>query len=150
VRDVLADAESRVLVEKLYDTRGAELAGALSVLYAGDLVVALQLGLRSRDVWHCWIPAYNRELHRHSPGLMLLLELARVAAERGIREIDLGKGEAHYKATLATGAVEVLEGCVGARPLAVFPVRARASALRAIRRVGVHRAVRRALHRLPR
>jgi CelD/BcsL family acetyltransferase involved in cellulose biosynthesis len=147
VRDVLADAESRELLEQVHATRGAEFAGALSALYAGDVVVALQFGLRSALVWHCWFPAYNRELSRYSPGLMLLLELAKAAAPLGIREIDLGKGEAPYKLTLATGSHSLYEGCVGAHTLSALPVRVRTSARRALRRAGIHRAVRRALRK---
>jgi CelD/BcsL family acetyltransferase involved in cellulose biosynthesis len=148
VRDVLADAESRELLEQVYATRGAEFAGALSVLYAGDVVAALHFGLRSASVWHSWFPAYNRELRRYSPGLVLLLELARTASLLGIREIDLGKGEARYKQSFATGSLPLHEGCVGAHALSTLPVRVRTAALRAVRRAGVHRAARRALHRI--
>jgi CelD/BcsL family acetyltransferase involved in cellulose biosynthesis len=150
VRDVLADAGSRELLEQVHLTRGVEFAGTLSVLYAGEVVVALQFGLRSALAWHCWFPAYNRELSRYSPGLMLLLELARAAPPLGIREMDLGKGEASYKLALATGSLALYEGCVGARALSALPVRVRTGARRALRRAGVHRAARRALHRIRR
>ena len=150
VRDLLADAGSRELLERLHATRGAEFGGALSVLYAGDIVVALHFGLRSGSVGHSWFPAYNRELGRYSPGLMLFLELAKAAAPLGIREIDLGKGEAPYKLALATDSLPLYEGCVGARALSALPVRVRTSARRALRRAGVHRAARRALHRMRR
>jgi CelD/BcsL family acetyltransferase involved in cellulose biosynthesis len=150
VRDVLGDTESRELLERMHAVRGPDFAGALSVLYAGDVVAAMQFGVRSARVWHCWFPAYNRELSRYSPGLMLLLELARAAAPLGIREIDLGKGEAPYKLALASGSHELLEGCVGASALSALPVRARSSGRHALRRAGVHRAVRRAIHRIRR
>ena len=146
VRDVFADARSRELLERIHAVRGAEFAGTLSVLYAGDVLAALQFGLRSARVWHSWFPAYNRDLAKYSPGLMLQLELARAAAPLGIIEIDLGKGEARYKLALATGSHDLLEGCVGARAVSALPVRARSSARHALRRAGVHRAVRRALH----
>jgi CelD/BcsL family acetyltransferase involved in cellulose biosynthesis len=146
VRDVLGDTESRELLERIQAVRSPGFAGTLSVLYAGDVVAALQLGMRSAYVWHSWFPAYNRELGRYSPGLMLLLELARAAPPLGIREIDLGKGEARYKLALATGSHELLEGCVGASAVSALPARARSSAGQALRRAGVHRAVRRAIH----
>ena len=76
-------------------------------------------------VLHSWFPAYNPELHRYSPGLVLLLELAGAAPALGIRELDFGKGEARYKLALATGTVPLQEGCVGARPLSALPVRLR-------------------------
>jgi CelD/BcsL family acetyltransferase involved in cellulose biosynthesis len=148
VRDVLADPGSRDLLGQVHATRGAEFSGALSVLYAGDVVAALHFGPRSGSVWHSWFPAYNRELGRYSPGLVLLLELARAAPQLGVGEIDLGKGEARYKQALASASLPLYEGCVGAGALSAVPVRVRISARRALRRAGVHRAVRRALHRI--
>lgn len=150
VRDILAHAESRALLEAVHDVRAAEFAGTLSVLYAGDELVALEFGMRSSQVWHSWFAAYNRALGKYSPGYMILLELARGAAALGIREVNLGKGEAPYKLTLANGSRDVLEGCVGANALAALPVRARTSALRVLRRQGAHRAARRALHKMRR
>ena len=147
VRDVLADAGARDLLGHAHAARSREFAGVLSVLYAGDVVAGLHLGLRSGPVWHSWFPAYNPELDRYSPGLVLMLELAAAAPELGIAEIDLGKGEARYKQALATGVVAVYEGVVGAGRLSAVPVRASAGARRALRAVGVHRVVRRALRR---
>jgi CelD/BcsL family acetyltransferase involved in cellulose biosynthesis len=148
VRDVLADAASRELLHQVHETRGADFAGELSVLYAGDVVAGLHLGLRSGPVLHSWFPAYNAELHRYSPGLVLLLELAGAAPPLGVGEIDLGKGEARYKQALATGSVPLHEGSVAARAISVLPARLRSSARRRLRAAGVHRAVRRALRRL--
>jgi CelD/BcsL family acetyltransferase involved in cellulose biosynthesis len=147
VRDVLADARSRELLRHVHATRGAGFAGMLSVLYAGDVLAGLHLGLRSGSVWHSWFPAYNPELHRYSPGLVLMLELAEAAPALGIAEIDLGKGEARYKQALATGSVPLHEGCVGAHALSAIPTRLQSSARRMLRSAGVHRAVRRALRR---
>jgi CelD/BcsL family acetyltransferase involved in cellulose biosynthesis len=143
VTDVLADAGGRELLGHVHAARATGFAGMLSVLHAGDQVAGLHLGLRAGGVLHSWFPAYNPELHRYSPGLVLLLELAGAAPSLGIRELDFGKGEARYKLALATGAVPLHEGCVGARPLSALPVRLRASARRAVRAAGVHRAVRR-------
>jgi CelD/BcsL family acetyltransferase involved in cellulose biosynthesis len=140
VRDVLADAADRALLG-----HAARETGMLSVLHAGDQVAAVHLGLRAGGVLHSWFPAYNPELHRYSPGLVLLLELAEAAPALGIRELDFGKGEARYKLALATGTIPLQEGCVGARPLSALPVRLATSARRAIRAAGVHRAARRVL-----
>jgi CelD/BcsL family acetyltransferase involved in cellulose biosynthesis len=139
VRDVLADDRSRALLRHALESQGM-----LSVLYAGDQVAGIHLGLRAGGVWHSWFPAYNPALHRYSPGLVLMLELVKAAPALGIAEIDLGKGEARYKQALANGAVTLCEGRVGAHPLAG---RVQASARRMVRSAGVHRAVRRALRR---
>ena len=147
VSDVLADAGGQALLGHVHAAHGDGFAGVLSVLHAGDQVAAVHLGLRSGEVLHSWFPAYNADLHRYSPGLVLLLELAAAAPALGIRELDFGKGEARYKLALATGTVPLHEGCVGARPLSALPVRLGTSARHALRAAGVHRAVRRALRR---
>ncbi|HZD05938.1 MAG TPA: GNAT family N-acetyltransferase, partial [Longimicrobiales bacterium] len=49
-----------------------------------------------------WIPGYNQDLSRYSPGLLALIEVARAAPERGIERIDLGPGEELYKLRAAT------------------------------------------------
>jgi CelD/BcsL family acetyltransferase involved in cellulose biosynthesis len=147
VRDVLADARSRELLRLVHETRSPDFSGMLSVLYAGDVVAGLHLGLRAGPVWHSWFPVYNPELHRYSPGLVLMLELVRAAPALGIAEIDLGKGEARYKQALATGSVPLVEGRVGAHALSSVPARVQSSARRVLRSAGVHRAVRRALRR---
>jgi CelD/BcsL family acetyltransferase involved in cellulose biosynthesis len=139
VRDVLADARALDLLRAVHDAQGM-----LSVLYAGDDVAAVHLGLRCGAVLHSWFPAYNADLNRHSPGLTLMFALAEAAPGLGITEIDLGKGDARYKQALATGSVELWEGYVGRHPLAG---RLRSSARRMARSAGVHRAVRRALRR---
>jgi CelD/BcsL family acetyltransferase involved in cellulose biosynthesis len=147
VRDVLADAQSRELLRLVHESRGTGFSGMLSVLYAGDLVAGVHLGLRSGPVWHSWFPAYNPDLSRYSPGLLLMLELAEAAPKLGITEIDLGKGEARYKLALASGSVPLHEGRVGAHALSAVPARVQTSTRRALRAAGVHRAVRRRLRR---
>jgi CelD/BcsL family acetyltransferase involved in cellulose biosynthesis len=144
VRDVLADAGSRGLLRVVHESRCPGFSGMLSVLYAGDLVAGMHLGLRSGPVLHGWFPAYNSDLHRYSPGLLLMLALAEAAPALGIAEIDLGKGDARYKQALASGSVALYEGRVGSHPLSG---RIRTSARRTVRRAGVHRAVRRVLRR---
>lgn len=92
------------------------LRGVLSVMYVGDEVGAIHLGLQSHGVLHWWIPTYNRDLHHYSPGLILLLHLAAEGAQQGYRRIDLGKGDEEYKRWLMTGATDVAEGSVDLRP----------------------------------
>ena len=47
VRDVLADAGTPRAARGVHESRSADFSGALSVLYAGDVVAGLHLGLRS-------------------------------------------------------------------------------------------------------
>ena len=86
--------------------------GTLSLLYAGDRMVAAHLGLRSATVWHYWFPAYDRSFARYSPGTLLLLEMARAAPGLGIRYIDLGRGDEDYKTRFATARVPIARGAI--------------------------------------
>jgi CelD/BcsL family acetyltransferase involved in cellulose biosynthesis len=96
----------RILVE-----RSDAFSGVLTALYYGDRLAAVHLGVRSYGVMHCWFPAYDRELSKYSPGIGLVIELARAAAALGVRRIDLGKGAEDWKTSLKSGAVPLAEGC---------------------------------------
>jgi CelD/BcsL family acetyltransferase involved in cellulose biosynthesis len=124
VRTGLADVFSfpwtRALLERLRTQRGAGLSAPLSVLRAGDQVAAVTLSLRSAGVLHAWFTAYNPELERYSPGLVLFVWLAEQASSLGITKIDLGRGEERYKASLASAATEVGEGTLSTPSLGVW------------------------------
>ena len=110
--DVLASPAVTGLLAALHGERGSDFAGMLSTLHAGDRLVAAHLGLRSRTIWHYWLPAYDPAFGHYAPGLVLLLEMARAAERLGLERIDLGKGSEPYKARFATGEVPLLEGSV--------------------------------------
>lgn len=110
--------------------QGKEFSAPVSALYAGDQLAAVHFGLASRRALHIWFPAYNRQLQAYSPGVTLLLEMARHAASQGMQRIDLGKGEERYKADFASGAIPLLEGSIDFR-LAMPLVRASWSKLNA-------------------
>jgi CelD/BcsL family acetyltransferase involved in cellulose biosynthesis len=101
------------VIERVQRAEDEAFAGALSALFAGDTLVAAHLGLRSRSIWHYWLPAFDPVFGRYSPGLVLLLELARAAPPLGLEAVDLGKGDALYKQRLATHSVDLLQGDVG-------------------------------------
>jgi CelD/BcsL family acetyltransferase involved in cellulose biosynthesis len=102
-------------LERLRTTHTPAFAGVLSALYAGEKLIAVHFGIRSRAVLHWWLPAYNPELPSYAPGILLLLAMAERSPALGITKIDLGKGLQDYKrrfrnasATVATGSVDVL------------------------------------------
>jgi CelD/BcsL family acetyltransferase involved in cellulose biosynthesis len=132
---------TRALLQEvlLVQTRG--FAGTCSVLRAGDEIVAVHAGMRSRGVLHWWFPAYNPRYAAYSPGIILLL---RIAEALGTGRIDLGKGDARYKRSLMTGAAPLREGFVELPSLAATARRLRRLAearrawqlpLRALRRL---------------
>lgn len=119
------------LIRLLHATDRPDLAGRLSVLYAGDHVVAVHMGLRSHRTWHWWIPTYDPAFSRHSPGQLLLHEMVRACDEEGIERIDLGAGGARYKDRFATGHVAIATGRVGDLPRPVALASGGLSSLRA-------------------
>ena len=92
--------------------RRADFAGMLSALYAGEKVVALHMGMRSRCTWHYWFPCYDRDFARYSPGHVLLLEMTRSAEALGIASIDLGPGVGTYKERFSTASKTVAGGVI--------------------------------------
>jgi CelD/BcsL family acetyltransferase involved in cellulose biosynthesis len=105
------------LLECVLGYQGPGFAGQLEALYIGDQLAAVDLNLRSHGTLHGWFSAYCRDFARYSPGMILLLELARAAAAQGIRRIDLGKGPMPYKFSFMSGSTPVAEGSVAVVPL---------------------------------
>jgi CelD/BcsL family acetyltransferase involved in cellulose biosynthesis len=112
VRDVFAAPWPVELLEALVATRSPAFAGMLSTLHADDRLVAAHMGMRSRDAWHHWFPAYDPDFARYSPGLILLLHMAEAAEGMGLRLIDFGKGDEEWKLAFMTGAVPLARGSV--------------------------------------
>jgi CelD/BcsL family acetyltransferase involved in cellulose biosynthesis len=110
--DLLAEPRTRGAVEDLAQTATDDCTGVLNVLRAGDVVLAAHLGLSGRHGLSWWFPAYDPEYGRYSPGLVLLMAVVTSAADRGLRFIDLGRGENAYKLRFANGSYTVADGSV--------------------------------------
>jgi CelD/BcsL family acetyltransferase involved in cellulose biosynthesis len=106
------------LLEQIRSQQEAAFSGMLSALYCGDRLVAAHFGMRSRGVLHGWFPAYDVELARYSPGLILWLKIIEAAPELGITRIDLGKGNTQFKSSFASAAVPLAQGAVDFRLVA--------------------------------
>ncbi len=105
------------LLDQLRKIQTDSFGGQFSTLHAGDELVAVHLGLRSRSALHIWFPSYNLQYEKYSPGLVLLLEMAKASAEINLKRIDLGRGEERYKANFGTGVIPITEGSVDIRPI---------------------------------
>ena len=92
--------------------RTPEFSGQLSGIFAGETVLALHLGLRSKKVLIYWFLGFNPEFGSMSPGIILLLRLIEQAAKDGLEQIDLGAGKERYKQQLRTSTVQLLAGSV--------------------------------------
>jgi CelD/BcsL family acetyltransferase involved in cellulose biosynthesis len=111
-RDIFSIPWVRQTVDGIHSTQTAEFAGMLSLLYAGDQLVAAHFGMRSATIWHYWFPSYDPAFSKYSPGVMLLLKMAEAASAMGIHTIDLGCGEHSYKERLMNGFIPTAKGSV--------------------------------------
>ena len=100
------------LLRKLRSYQDEYFDGRLSTLYLNDRPIAVHMGLVSKLSWHYWFPAFDRNIGRYSPGLILLLKLAEFAAGSGIEELDLGHGNEPYKRVFASHEREVIAGTI--------------------------------------
>ncbi len=98
------------LLDRLRTTQEDGFAGLMSALYAGDNLVAVHLGLRSRNVAHIWYPAFDMAFGKHSPGITMLMKLAEALDETGIKRIDFAARQQVYKTRFMNGAVPVYRG----------------------------------------
>ncbi|MDZ7616873.1 MAG: GNAT family N-acetyltransferase, partial [Patescibacteria group bacterium] len=76
------------LLERALDERSSDFSAMMSVLYAGDRVAAVLFGFRSGHVLHGVFPAFDVELSKYSPGLVLWVEMFKAAESLGIRRLD--------------------------------------------------------------
>jgi CelD/BcsL family acetyltransferase involved in cellulose biosynthesis len=100
------------LLQLMLESRADGCAGRLSLLYAGEELVAGHFGLSSERVIPTWFPAYDPRFARHSPGLLLHVGMAEAAAAAGITTIDMGRGAKDYKEEHKSRDIVVAEGRV--------------------------------------
>lgn len=110
--DVFAFPWTRKLIEELRAPTGGEFGGWMSVLRAGQKVVAICYSIRSRHVMHAWFTAYDQELAAYSPGLVMFLKMTEAWPAVGITRFELGKGDERFKWNLATDSQELMEGSI--------------------------------------
>lgn len=117
VTDYLSIEWTSRLLRLLHGIREPDFQGMLSALYSGDQLVAAHFGMRSRHVWHFWLPSYCRTFQEWSPGSILLNRIIQEAATRQIKYIDLGKGVSTYKQRVMNDFILVGQGCARRRSL---------------------------------
>jgi CelD/BcsL family acetyltransferase involved in cellulose biosynthesis len=109
-RDLYRIAWVRSVIEKIHAIQSDDFAGVLSLLYAGDRLVAGHFGLRSRTVWHYWIRAYDPVLADHLPEMNLILNMAKHGSTVGLRTIGFDSGRTLHKRKLSNGSIPVAKG----------------------------------------
>ena len=102
--DVLSADWTRGLLETLMARVDDDLRADMHVLYFGDRLAAVDLGLTDGNTYHSWITAYDPELRNVSPGMQLLEQIITGAADYGYAALDLGPGLDGYKRHYADDA----------------------------------------------
>ncbi len=95
--DILSVPWAQQMLRTLWAENMESCRGLLSVLYAGDTLVAAHYGMIEHDLLHYWFPVYDEAYHQYSPGTAMFLEIAKLSQSLGIKKIDMGYGEQSYK-----------------------------------------------------
>ena len=103
---------TRIMLRSLHDRPRTGAHGVLSVLRAGNRIVAAHYGIREGDFLHYWFPAYCSDYARYSPGTALFKSIVQNASDVGIRLIDMGYGEQPYKRKQTDTQSEVRLGVI--------------------------------------
>ena len=116
--DILSVDWAANLLREISGYQDNDFRGVLSVLRAGDNVVATHFGMISKDVLHYWFPAYDSSYSKYSPGIQLMMQTCKHAAKIGINKIDMSYGESPFKDKFCNGSIPVHFGQVNFKPLA--------------------------------
>jgi len=112
VKSILEVPWARKAFEHIRTTQNSHFAGITSSLYVDNKLAATHFGMRSNKTLHWWFPTYDYKLAKYSPGIVLLLEVAKRAPELGLTKIDLGRGSQPYKKAFANGETVLCEGSI--------------------------------------
>ncbi len=111
--DVLAAGWPLELLRSLFERNDPELRGVMFTLHAGGKLAAVHYALCTPRIAHAWFIAHDDAMNRYSPGVVLITEVMRWAAARGMAELDLGPGDYRFKLSLANRQRPVAHGFVG-------------------------------------
>jgi hypothetical protein len=112
-RDLFADARNVALFRRL----AAAGLVRVSSLTAGERLVAVHLGALHEGRFYWWVPAYEPEAGRYSPGRLMLEALLEHGYRAGHHEFDFLIGEEDYKWHYATHTR--VAGPLGTPPLSL-------------------------------
>lgn len=107
VQDAFDAPANLQLIEILRQSSVPECTLVLATLEVGGKILAQHLGLQHHGVLSWWFPVYDVSAQAVSPGRLLLWEVIRDAASRGVRLIDYGAGDAQYKRQFSTATLRM-------------------------------------------
>jgi CelD/BcsL family acetyltransferase involved in cellulose biosynthesis len=110
--DIFACGWTVELLRALLTHKDPAFGARLAVLYAGDKPMAYEIGLRGGSHYHFWVPAYEAEGAKFSPGMLLSMDTMQALSGEGVALFDFGfEGEA-YKKYFCDAERRVWEGAV--------------------------------------
>lgn len=116
-RDRFAHRWIADLVEQVAAMDTPEARGVFCGLYLDDRLIAGEFSLASPDYFSSWLPSYDTEFARYSPGSIATLLVLQEASAAGITQVDLGKGDEQYKASYKTHDLALVDGYLRRRSL---------------------------------
>lgn len=115
VWNFLRESWTTDFLRQVFHHTDRDFAGVLSVLYANEEIAAMLYSYRHQDVLHGNVLTYNRAFEAYSPGLQIIMEVAKACEAQGIKRLDLGRGDDTYKTCFASDAILVAEGAIDRR-----------------------------------
>lgn len=112
VFDVFSVSWTSDLLAALLRKQSDRFRGLCSTLNIGGRIAAVHVGMASETRCHYWFPAYDPDFNKVSPGLLLLLEKIRLAADIGHNSVELGPGDYDFKRNLGSWQVPLAHGCI--------------------------------------
>jgi CelD/BcsL family acetyltransferase involved in cellulose biosynthesis len=117
------------LLSELFHSPDPDYRATLFTLHAGGRLIAAHLALCTPTIAHAWFIGHHDAYGRYSPGVVLITDVIRWAADKRMTELDLGPGDYRFKLSLANRTRDVTHGFVG-RPSAASLMRGAAYRVR--------------------
>jgi CelD/BcsL family acetyltransferase involved in cellulose biosynthesis len=115
-RELFAEPAARRILEELSPSSSEECGGVVTVLRAGNQVLAVCSTLTAPGVISGWFMGHDPEMKKFSPGKLVLLATAEEAAQRDITRFELGAGQDAYKSRVGNASYPVAGGGVWVIP----------------------------------
>lgn len=84
--------------------------GILSALYAGNKLLAANIGIHYQSVFYYLLPSFNPKFSKYSPGKLLLYHLISELDSFHCKIFDFGPGEEEYKSQLSNSSITCMRG----------------------------------------
>ena len=110
--DIFACGWTRDLLHALMASKHEDFGASMAALWAGDRLTAVEYSLHAGDRYHFWFPAYQPELARCSPGILLTMDTMRLGCDAGFRVFDFGFGGEGYKKYFCNATQTVREAVI--------------------------------------